>query len=142
MRVALHEEAVLVGAGFGLVAVDHEVAGPDRRHEPPLDPGREAGPTATEEDGLLDLGGDLVGWTSEGGPQPVVASGVERAGQGVAVGVTEPAGDDLRAFVVDVARSVRHIVNCSATGLRSGWLLTISGISQGSSPERWRSMRS
>ena len=32
--------------------------------------------------------------------------------------------------------------NCSATGARSGWLLTTSAISHGSSPARWRSSRS
>ncbi len=61
VRITLHEQAVFVGAGLGLVAVDDEIAGPDRRHESPLDAGGEAGAAAAEEHGLFDLTGDL-GW--------------------------------------------------------------------------------
>ena len=58
--IALHEDAVLVGAGLGLVAVDHEVAGPHAgRAEAPLHAGREAGAAPAEQAGRLDLLDDL-----------------------------------------------------------------------------------
>ena len=57
----LHQQAVLVGAGLALVAVDHEVARPHRlRGEPPLDAGREAGAAAAEHGRALDVVVDLA----------------------------------------------------------------------------------
>ena len=48
--VALHEHAVLEGAGLALVAVDHEVAREHaRRAEAPLHAGGEAGAAAAQE---------------------------------------------------------------------------------------------
>src|SRR5690606_31590962 len=93
--VALHEEAVLVGAGLGLVAVDDEVAGPHAGGaEAPLDAGREAGAAAAEEAGRLHLfvhGGGRLG---QRGLEALVAAGGEVALEGVAVVEAEAGGDD------------------------------------------------
>ena len=76
VRIALHEEAVLVGAGLGLVAVDHQVvrelAG---RHEAPLDAGREAGAAAAEHGGVADLVVDGGRCAVERPAQTLVAAG-------------------------------------------------------------------
>ena len=54
--IELHQQPVLVGTGFALVTVDHEVARElALRGEPPLDPGRESGTAATEHVGTAHL---------------------------------------------------------------------------------------
>ena len=96
MGVALHEEAILVGTGLGLVTIDHEVVGElAGRHEAPLHAGGEAGTTATEDDRIADLGVHVGRRTVERPTEPVVATGRFVALDRVAVGVDEPAGDDL-----------------------------------------------
>ncbi len=95
--IALHEDAVLVGAGLALVAVDDEVAGPHAgRAEAPLDAGREAGAAPTEEAGRLDLVDHRGRGHGQRLAQGLVAAGGLVAGQGVRVVVAEAAGDDLR----------------------------------------------
>jgi hypothetical protein len=99
--IPLHDDAVLVGARLGLVAVDHQVAGEHTgRDEAPLDSGGEARPAAAEQARGLDLLGDLVG--GHGGQRPLealVAAGLEVALERVPVGEAparaEDAGDVL-----------------------------------------------
>ena len=60
--IALHEHAVLVGAGLGLVAVDDDVARPHPgRAEAPLGARGEAGAAAPEQRRVLDRRTDLGG---------------------------------------------------------------------------------
>ena len=95
MRIALHEDAVLVGAGLGLVAVDDEVAREHaRRAEAPLDAGGEAGAAAPEQAGRLDLLDDLAGRLAQRGAEALVAAGGEVALEGVPVVEPEAGGDD------------------------------------------------
>ena len=111
VRVTLHEKAILVGAGLGLVAVDHEVvrelAG---RHEAPLDARREAGATTAEHDSVADLFVDIGRRAVEGAAQAVVAIGGLVALEGVGVLVDEAAGDDLGPVVIDIAGGMGDIV--------------------------------
>ena len=110
VRVALHEEAVLVGAGLRLVAVDDEVARPDLgRAEAPLDAGRETGAAPAEERALADDVVALLGSLGEGLLESLVAAGRQVAVERVAVLVAEPARDDLGARAVDIARGVGHV---------------------------------
>ena len=104
MRIALHEDAVLVGAGLGLVAVHHDVAGEHAgRAEAPLDAGREAGAAPAQQAGALDLLGDLgrrhlvqrLG-------QRRVAAGLAVAVERVAVGQVPAGRDDLRDLALAV----------------------------------------
>src|ERR1700740_2498262 len=64
MRVVPHDLAVLAGAGFGLVGIDHEIAGTAvrrlLRHERPFQPGRNPGPAASAQPRSLHLGDDPV----------------------------------------------------------------------------------
>src|SRR3984957_213997 len=64
MRIVPHDLAVLAGAGFGLVGIDHEIARPAvgrfLRHERPFQPGREARPAATAQARGLHLVDDSV----------------------------------------------------------------------------------
>ena len=109
--VALHEEAILVGTGLGLVTIDHEVVGElAGRHESPLDAGREAGAAAAEHDRVTDLGVDIGRGAVECAPQAFVPAGRFVPLKRVAVFVDEPAGDDLGALVVDIAGGVGDIV--------------------------------
>ena len=56
MRIALHEETVLVGARFRLVAVDHEVARPHAlRGEAPFYASREPSTAAAEHGRVADF---------------------------------------------------------------------------------------
>ena len=121
VRIALHEQAVLVGAGLALVAVDHEVARElAGGHEAPLGAGGEAGAAATEHrGGLAPRRAPRRACGASAGLQAVVAAGGEVALERVAVLVLEAGGDDLRAIaVVDVARRPRG--RCSRRGLRRG----------------------
>ena len=95
VRVALHQQAVLVGAGLALVAVHHQVARPDvRRAEAPLHPRREAGAAASQQAGRLDLGVHRGRRRGQRPAQALVAAGVEVAPEGVAVGEVPPGGHD------------------------------------------------
>src|SRR6185503_9835434 len=86
MRIALHEDSVLVRARLRLVAVDDEVAGEDTgRAEPPLDAGREAGAAAAEEAGRLHLLDDLRRRLAQRGAQAFVAARRVVPLEGVAV---------------------------------------------------------
>ena len=97
MRIALHEEAVLVGAGLGLVAVDDEVARPHAgRAEAPLDAGGEAGAAAAEQAGRLHLVDDRVGRLAERPCAGRRSRRWPRSARACAVVVAEAAGDDLR----------------------------------------------
>ena len=63
MRVVPHDLAILAGAGFGLVGVDHEIMRPAVRllgHERPFEPGREAGAAAAAQPRGLHLVDDPV----------------------------------------------------------------------------------
>src|SRR5690606_5463849 len=101
VRVPLHEEAVLVGAGLRLVAVDDEVPRPHAgRAEAPLHAGGEAGAAPAEQAGRLDLLLHLVGGLAERGLQALVAAGGDVALERVPVVEAEAAGDD-RAGVGD-----------------------------------------
>ena len=100
VRIALHQEPVLVGAGLGLVAVDDEVTRPDAlRGEAPLHAGRETGAAASEQRGVLDLLGDVGGALVERGLQTLVAVRGEVPLERVAVFVLEPRGHDCRSSV-------------------------------------------
>ena len=56
MRIELHQQAVLVGAWFALVTVDHEVPRPHRlRRETPLHTRRETGTAAAQDRRALDV---------------------------------------------------------------------------------------
>src|SRR5918994_2118943 len=75
VRVALEQLHVLEGAGLALVGVDHQVgrlAGP-LGQEAPLHPGREAGPAAAPEPGVLDQLDQVLGRLPEGGVEAGVA---------------------------------------------------------------------
>ena len=85
VRVELHQQPVLVGAGLALVAVDDEVAGPDAlRGEAPLDAGREAGAAATEDGRRADLLVDGLGRAGQRRLEALVAVGGEEAVERVA----------------------------------------------------------
>src|SRR5262249_43479252 len=74
--VLLEEDAVLEGAGLGLVGVAHEVARPRRRRAegPPFAPGGDGAAAGAEEPGLADLAQDPGGPDVEGPPQRLVAT--------------------------------------------------------------------
>ena len=108
--VALHEEAVLVGAGLALVAVDHQVARPDAlRAEPPLDACRESGAATTQQGRLADLAVDLGRSLRHRRLQAHVPAGGLETGERVGVLVAETRGDQLRPAVVDIARCVGDV---------------------------------
>ena len=78
MRIALHEQAVLVGTGLALVAVDHEIPRPlALRGETPLGPGRETRSAATEHRGVLDFVVNVGGRATERLLQTLIATGRE-----------------------------------------------------------------
>ena len=95
VRVALHEQAVLVGAGLALVTVDDEIARPGvRRAEAPLHPRREAGAAASQQAGRPHLGVHRGRCCGQRPAQALVAAGSEVAPEGVAVGEVPPGGHD------------------------------------------------
>ena len=108
--VALHEEAVLVGTGFALVAVHDQVPGPDAlRAEPPLDACWEAGAAATQQGRFADLAVDVGRSLRQRSLQAHVPAGGLETGERVGVLVAEARGDQLRPAVVDVARCVGDV---------------------------------
>ena len=110
MRIALHEQTVLVGAGLGLVAVDHEVARPYVRWaKSPFDAGGEACATTTEQRGITGDAVTVVGRLLERLLEAVVPTGRLVALDRVAVLVVETLGDDLGARAVDIAGCVRYV---------------------------------
>ena len=118
VRVLLHEEPVLVGAGLGLVAVHHEVARPHAgRAEAPLGAGGEAGAAAAEEAGRLHLVADRGGRLGQRRLQALVAAGGEVAVEGVPVVEVEAGGDDRRRRRRRSSRAPRWAAGCrSHTG--------------------------
>jgi hypothetical protein len=130
VRIALHEEPVLVGAGLGLVAVDDEVPRPDGgRHEAPLGAGREAGAPATEQRRLLDLFADVGRRLLERLAQALIATGGVVAIDGVGVLVLKARGDDLRPIAgiepgrPRIRRRRAHVV----ASIQTGAVVTSSG---------------
>ena len=112
VRVVLHEEAVLVGARLGLVAVDDEIAGPhSRRAEAPLHAGGKAGAAAAQQGRIAHLAVHVCGRPLERRPQAVVAAGGQVALEREAGGIVEPLGDDAR-------RVVRHESGCMGNRVR------------------------
>ena len=111
VRVELHQQAVLVGAGLGLVAVHHEVAGPHTgRAEAPLHPCRKAGAAAPEQGRAAHFAVDVIGRALQGGTQALIAAGGQVAPERVAVGMVESLGDDAGRIVGYEARRVGNRV--------------------------------
>src|SRR5579862_1156089 len=83
VRVVAQDVAVLAGAGFALVGVDHEVARPVAllRHERPFEPGREAGATTPAQPGFLALVDDPVAALLDDGLGAVPVAALARAGE-------------------------------------------------------------
>ena len=97
MRIALHQEAVLEGAGLGLVAVDDEVTGEHvRRQKTPLRAAREAGSAAAGQVGRLHFGDDLVRSAGEGRLQCRVATGAQVAVERMPVSLVQAGRDHLQ----------------------------------------------
>src|SRR5699024_8889663 len=101
MWIAFHEDAVLVGTGFGFVTVDDEIAGPDTGWaEAPFDTGGKTSAAATEQGSGSDFLDDLVGAAFQRVTQALVAPGLLIAGKGVPI-VEVPAGRDHLGGVRD-----------------------------------------
>src|SRR4051812_41608726 len=116
MRIALHQHAVLVGPGLGLVTVDHEVARPHvRGREAPFHAGRETRATAAEQARRFHLISHLLRRLAQRGAEALIAAGGEEALERVAVIVPEARRDD-RLRVSDHAEGFE---SCSAGVSRS-----------------------
>ena len=113
--IALHEHAVLVGARFRLVTVDHDVAGPDvRRTEAPLHTGWEPRAAAAQQCRLLDDLADLRRGTFQRGAETFVSpvgAAVAVALQGVARGFGEPGRHDQRHVLTGTGGGVAEPVD-------------------------------
>ena len=98
MRIALHEQAVFVGAWLRLVTVYHDVARPhSRRAKPPLNPSWETSPAAAEHGCVFDHRTHLSRAHLEDLANCLVAFVTTRrgvAGQSMAIWNTETRGDN------------------------------------------------
>jgi len=107
MRVALHQQSVLVGSRLALVAVHHQVP---REHslrgETPLGAGREARTTSTENGGVLDLVVNLIRRSTKRGAQSGIAIGGEITLKRVRIREFETRRDDARTITRDETGSV------------------------------------
>jgi len=76
MRIALHEQTILVGAGLALIAIDDEVVGVFAgRQESPFDAGRKSRTAASEQCGIAHFAVHL-GWAAlQSSTQAVVSAG-------------------------------------------------------------------
>src|SRR4029453_18398335 len=94
--LALDDLSVVERAGLGLVEVRDHVRGVarPRRHERPLDPGREPGAAPAAQAGGLDQVDHLGRGHREGGAEPLVPAGGEVAVDPDHVGVVPVRGDD------------------------------------------------
>ena len=108
VRVALHEQAILIGARLAFVAIDHEVARPHiLRCETPFDTSRKAG-AATAKDGCaLDPIVNFGRLHGDGLAQALVTTGCVVSVKGEAVIELEAGCDNSWTVTGDKARRMR-----------------------------------
>ena len=99
MGIALHKEAVFVGAGFGFIAIDYEVTRPHiLGSETPLHTGRETGAAASKKSCGLDLVGNCGRTHRKCFTQRLITTGGFVTSKRVAIGPIETRGDDSRSI--------------------------------------------
>ncbi len=96
VRIVLHEQPVLEGAGLGLVGVADDVLGARAlaRDEGPLGPAGEAGAAAAAQSGPLDLFDDLFRLHAQGLGEGVVAAALAITTDGQRFGPADVACED------------------------------------------------
>ena len=99
MRIALHQQPVFIGAGLGLVAIDHQVPRPDSiGRETPFGARGEARAAATQQGGITNVLVDITWRLGQRGAQPLVTTRGQETFKGVSIFVLETRGDYLGTF--------------------------------------------